>query len=128
ESVPEGWELECGGWVKPTSCQGLSQSPTAGGPDAGGVRVPKAHEGRRRAPGPGRDPPVAARPGLLLRPGQCVWECAVLLQPEMEKRHVRVIVELGRSFSDANAPKELYACREGRHPAASPPTSSSQCR
>jgi hypothetical protein len=28
----------------------------------------------------------------------------VLLQPEMEKRHDRVIVELGRSFSDAKAP------------------------
>jgi hypothetical protein len=33
----------------------------------------------------------------------------VLLQLEMEKRHVRVILELGRSFSDAKAPKELHA-------------------
>ena len=33
----------------------------------------------------------------------------VLLQPEMEKRNVRVIVELGRSFSDAKAPQELHA-------------------
>ena len=30
----------------------------------------------------------------------------------MEKRHVRVIVQLGRSFSDAKAPQERYACRK----------------
>jgi hypothetical protein len=33
----------------------------------------------------------------------------VLLQTEMEKRHDRVIVELGRSFSDAKVSQELYA-------------------
>ncbi len=36
-------------------------------------------------------------------------QVTVLLQPEMEKRNVRVIVELGRSFSDAKAPQELHA-------------------
>ncbi|HWE35081.1 MAG TPA: DinB family protein [Isosphaeraceae bacterium] len=34
---------------------------------------------------------------------------SVLLQPEMERRHVRVILQLGRSFSDAKAPQELHA-------------------
>ena len=34
---------------------------------------------------------------------------SVLLQTEMEKRHDRVIVELGRSFSDAKVSQELYA-------------------
>ena len=38
-----------------------------------------------------------------------VQEKIVLLQPEMEKRHVRVILQLGRSFSDAKAPQELHA-------------------
>jgi hypothetical protein len=33
----------------------------------------------------------------------------VLLQPEMEKRHVRVILQLGKDFSDAKAPQELHA-------------------
>src|SRR5690348_5669552 len=58
----------------------------------------------------------ATRP--LLRLGQPHQKAPVLLQPEMEKRHIRVKVELGRSFSHAEAPEELYACREGRHPPA----------
>ncbi len=51
-------------------------------------------------------------------PRRCVGVTVgrVLLQPEMEKRHVRVIVGLGRSFSDAKAPQELHRDREGRHP------------
>ena len=41
-------------------------------------------------------------------PSTATW-LSVLLQPEMERRHVRVILQLGRSFSDAKAPQELHA-------------------
>jgi hypothetical protein len=40
----------------------------------------------------------------VIREDKMESQVAVLLQPEMEKRHDRVIVELGRSFSDAKAP------------------------
>jgi hypothetical protein len=43
----------------------------------------------------------------------------VLLQPEMERPHPRVILQLGRSLSHAKAPQGRHACREGRHPPAS---------
>src|SRR5438270_14050104 len=43
--------------------------PRSGGPDAGCVRVPTAPEGLLLWPGPDVEPPVAARPGRVLRPG-----------------------------------------------------------
>ena len=38
----------------------------------------------------------------------------------MEKRHIRVILKTRQEFPHAKASKELYACREGCHPSASP--------
>jgi hypothetical protein len=56
---------------------------------------------------------LLARPQFLSNVGnpRAERDClsTVLLQTEMEKRHDRVIVELGRSFSDAKVSQELYA-------------------
>ena len=51
----------------------------------------------------------------------CIGRVAgsVLLQPESEKRHDRVIRRLGRSFSDAKAPEALRVRREGLPPPTS---------
>ncbi len=84
-----------------------SSAEFAGDPKTAGTRVQgRAAELRIESPEPRRNPGPREVRGVEYGVHRAP---TVLLQPEMEKRNVRVIVELGRSFSDAKAPQELHA-------------------